>query len=252
MQNSAPMSTTTTDPRDVIATVLNYVYSDNKSWREISDHFQGALTASGLSIVPVASGDVGELVAKARDALDAAHKACFNHPDRGPVGMSHGPFSGVNFALGVLATAGEANKALLTRAEAAEAANAELRAAVDEAKVRVKPLTWNERNGTHRGHAPYMLGYTVSHYNGFFFAEGVPGAFDTVDEAKAACETDYERRILSALSVDEAKGDGWEASAKRLEGRDKFIVDRGLWSDFVATLPLHPAPAVDEKQGEGR
>lgn len=40
---------------------------------------------------------------QAREALDAAHQACFNHPDRGVVGMSHGPFSGVNEALGIIA-----------------------------------------------------------------------------------------------------------------------------------------------------
>jgi hypothetical protein len=35
---------------------------------------------------------------KAWEALKDAHAACFNHPDRGPIGMSHGPFSGVNVA----------------------------------------------------------------------------------------------------------------------------------------------------------
>jgi hypothetical protein len=40
---------------------------------------------------------------QAAAALDAAHKACLNHPDRGVLGMSHGPFSGVNEALGIIA-----------------------------------------------------------------------------------------------------------------------------------------------------
>lgn len=39
---------------------------------------------------------------RASKALDAAHKACFDHPDRGPIGMSHGPFSGVNEVLGIV------------------------------------------------------------------------------------------------------------------------------------------------------
>lgn len=39
---------------------------------------------------------------RASAVLDAAHKACFNHPDRGVIGMSHGPFSGVNEALGIV------------------------------------------------------------------------------------------------------------------------------------------------------
>jgi len=40
---------------------------------------------------------------KASLALDEAHRACFNSPDRGAVGMSAGPFSGVNKALGIIA-----------------------------------------------------------------------------------------------------------------------------------------------------
>lgn len=40
---------------------------------------------------------------KVSAALNAAHLACFNHPDRHPLGMSHGPFSGVNVALGTVA-----------------------------------------------------------------------------------------------------------------------------------------------------
>lgn len=54
---------------------------------------------------------------KAREALDAAHKACFNHPDRGVLGMSSGPFSGVNVALGIIATL-ERENAILAKREA--------------------------------------------------------------------------------------------------------------------------------------
>jgi hypothetical protein len=39
---------------------------------------------------------------KALSALQSAHNACFNHPDRSVLGMSVGPFSGVNVALGVI------------------------------------------------------------------------------------------------------------------------------------------------------
>jgi len=40
---------------------------------------------------------------EAFEALQEAYDACFNHPDRPLLGMSHGPFSGVNKALRVLA-----------------------------------------------------------------------------------------------------------------------------------------------------
>ena len=40
---------------------------------------------------------------QAQAALEDAHKACLDHPDRGVLGMSHGPFSGVNIALGIIA-----------------------------------------------------------------------------------------------------------------------------------------------------
>lgn len=39
---------------------------------------------------------------KALKALKTAREACFKHPDRDLLGMSHGPFSGVNEALGIV------------------------------------------------------------------------------------------------------------------------------------------------------
>lgn len=39
---------------------------------------------------------------RALKALQAAHDACFKAPDRDVLGMSHGPFSGVNEALGII------------------------------------------------------------------------------------------------------------------------------------------------------
>lgn len=49
---------------------------------------------------------------EAREALKAAHEACFAHPDRGPIGMSAGPFSGVNVALGIIAELEDENREL--------------------------------------------------------------------------------------------------------------------------------------------
>lgn len=49
---------------------------------------------------------------RAYKALKAAHEACFKHPERDVLGMSHGPFSGVNEALGVIAILEEKNQKL--------------------------------------------------------------------------------------------------------------------------------------------
>ena len=49
---------------------------------------------------------------EAKEALALAHDACFNHPDRDIVGMSHGPFSGVNVALGIISVLERENKRL--------------------------------------------------------------------------------------------------------------------------------------------
>lgn len=86
------------------------------------------------------------------------------------------------------------------RAEAAERALAERAGG-----VKVKPLEWNH------GYASVMFGggYLVTYYAGMEepakletrgWWDGEPnGYFKTVDEAKAAAQADYERRILSAL-----------------------------------------------------
>jgi hypothetical protein len=39
---------------------------------------------------------------QALKALQAAHDACFKHPKRHVLGMTYGPFSGVNEALGII------------------------------------------------------------------------------------------------------------------------------------------------------
>lgn len=48
----------------------------------------------------------------AYDALKSAHEACFNHPERPLLGMSHGPFSGVNVALEIVAELEDENRRL--------------------------------------------------------------------------------------------------------------------------------------------
>jgi len=40
---------------------------------------------------------------KALVALNGAYRACYDQPDRDVLGMSHGPFSGVNVALMIVA-----------------------------------------------------------------------------------------------------------------------------------------------------
>ncbi len=57
---------------------------------------------------------------RAHAALEAAHKACFDHPDRDVLGMSHGPFSGVNEVLGIVLLLERENQML--RAALAESA----------------------------------------------------------------------------------------------------------------------------------
>lgn len=74
------------------------------------------------------TGNGDDLADRAKAALEAAHRACFKHPDRPLLGMSHGPFSGVNEALSIIAqlhaswqvTTRVCEKAQV-RAEAAEA-----------------------------------------------------------------------------------------------------------------------------------
>jgi hypothetical protein len=61
------------------------------------------------------SNTQGPLYQKASAALDAAHKACLDHPDRPITGMSHGPFSGVNFALGIIKLLEDENTILRER-----------------------------------------------------------------------------------------------------------------------------------------
>ena len=68
---------------------------------------------------PQDKGTPRPLYRRASEALDAAHKACFNHPGRDVLGMSHGPFSGVNVALGIVSGLEHENAVLRTRLRAA-------------------------------------------------------------------------------------------------------------------------------------
>ena len=52
------------------------------------------------------------LYTKALNALNTAHEACFRNPERGVLGMSSGPFSGVNEALGIIRLLEEENQKL--------------------------------------------------------------------------------------------------------------------------------------------
>lgn len=66
----------------------------------------------------------------ALNALQEAHTACFNHPDRGVLGMSSGPFSGVNVALGIV--------------DELESENSYLKGLVKRLQARIKQLEVND------------------------------------------------------------------------------------------------------------
>ena len=44
----------------------------------------------------------GPVYKKVKRLLEEAHLACFKHPDRDVLGMTNGPFSGVNQVLGIV------------------------------------------------------------------------------------------------------------------------------------------------------
>lgn len=54
----------------------------------------------------------GPLYDQAKEALEAAHRACLTHPGRDILGMSHVPFSGVNVALGIISQLENQNRRL--------------------------------------------------------------------------------------------------------------------------------------------
>lgn len=84
---------------------------------------------------------------KASKALNEAHLACFRHPERPLLGMSHGPFSGVNEALGIIATLDQLRLDLQAKAmsfcierDQARAELASLKQEAMEAMERVMPI----------------------------------------------------------------------------------------------------------------
>lgn len=62
------------------------------------------------------------LYSKALNALRTAHEACFRSADRDVLGMSKGPFSGVNLALGIIKNLEKENTILKSMVLCAEAA----------------------------------------------------------------------------------------------------------------------------------
>ena len=76
--------------------------------------------------------------------------------------------------------------------------------------VRVKPLEWEERigvTGTYDAKTPIgsFIASVTDEGRGHWFIVGLSGSNyigTTVEEAKAAAQADYERRILSAIELD--------------------------------------------------
>lgn len=78
--------------------------------------------------------------------------------------------------------------------------------------VRVKPLEW-DNNGVPHTKAVSAVGlYTINVTSGHRYQLNrnytTPGSFfDTIEQAKAAAQADYERRILSTLDLSPAEGE---------------------------------------------
>lgn len=86
-----------------------------------------------------------EAAQRARVLLQAAHDACFKAPDRDILGMSHGPFSGVNEVLGLIAEMDEQiGRADVRLASAIEAAD---EAATERERERCAALLDRYENG---------------------------------------------------------------------------------------------------------
>lgn len=84
------------------------------------------ILASELVTAAADNGDLNvadsPLYSKALNALRTAHEACFRSADRDVLGMSKGPFSGVNLALGIIKNLEKENTILKSMVLCAEAA----------------------------------------------------------------------------------------------------------------------------------
>lgn len=73
-------------------------------------------------------------------------------------------------------------------------------------KIKVKPLEFNDH-----GRASGPISYAIERIGARFYARSSEATClfatfdvdDTLDAAKAACQADYEARILSAIEVEE-------------------------------------------------
>jgi len=124
-------------PQDVVEGIVSLlkeniriqVYGDDATAQIRDDNLTlcaTAILASGLVTAAADNGDLNvadsPLYSKALNALRTAHEACFRSADRDVLGMSKGPFSGVNLALGIIKNLEEENtllKATVLRAESA-------------------------------------------------------------------------------------------------------------------------------------
>lgn len=99
-------------------------FLESADWQQAVRYAEAALlsqrqSTGGASYLPQYGGDAARpYYSKAATALQAAHDACFKASDRDALGMSAGPFSGVNIALGIVASLESDNARLRSELEA--------------------------------------------------------------------------------------------------------------------------------------
>lgn len=139
----------------------------------------------------------------------------------------------------------------------------ELDRAEASAAVNVKALEWKQRNDIPGLHSALgcdgWLRNIRRNKQGRFEYEGDPATtsynetkfFNTLNEAKAAAQADYERRILSALTTEPAAPEGRQEAAAYGENIGGKIVSVRLDKSRHCTVPLYTRPAeqaVTEKR----
>jgi hypothetical protein len=126
----------------------------------------------------------------------------------------------------------------------------------------IKPLEWEDiGSGFSRARAPLFGNIRVEKYGARFntcyslpgyadtFAEG---DFSTAEDAKAACEAEYQRRMLSALAPQ--AGDNAEEPVAWQPKYKQDVIDHhksigsGLW-DYAMTV--YPTKEMAENYGHG-